>query len=853
MTTDDPTYVAFRRQHFDLTIGRLALVMVAALFVVLVVLGAVGSQLMRGMLGITETWTAYDLGAASKADALSELRAYIGMGGVVDLFHEYQMTSKASLCPDIERAIRQARANLEVYRDLSPPTSAEQRAIADIAQTLDIFAARLPQVAALATLGKPAHEVIRETAVDITPAVAALRVLDAQLSRDRAALTAANLAVITDQRNLMGMGGGVAVVLVIGLSVALVWVTRRRILRPLARLVEESQRLARRDLDLPFVWTCRDELGTLGRSLEDSRSELRTSFATIEEKTRRLTESEQRYALAAAATKDGLWDWDLITGRIYFSPRFHEMLGLAPGELGFSFDRLLTFVHPEDIALVRGAWRPPEAGGADDFTIEFRVQTTGCRTVGERQLQPGEVSWILVRGILARDAAGHGVRLAGSASCITDRKFYEQRLVHQATHDFLTGLPNRAYLIEWLRARMVAGQDRAPLALLFADLDGFKLINDSLGHGTGDRLLITVARRIEAQLAADEFVVRLGGDEFVLAVPGGESEALARAGEIDGLLRQPFLIDDMELRLTASIGVAIDDGLSTDPISLLRDADIALYRAKEHGKARTEVFNTALREAILIRHRLQNDMTRAIESGDIFLVYQPIVTVADVALVGFEALVRWRHPELGLISPVRFIPIAEETGQILPLGRYVMETAANTLKRWRAMVPAGRALSVNVNLSARQMWDEGYVSDMLAWLGSNQISGLKIEVTESMTMTNPEVALSILERFRALGIPLCMDDFGTGYSSLSYLGRFPFDVLKIDRSFITDINKLPERQRIVRGIVNLAHDLGLSVVAEGVETVAEHQVLQAIGCDYAQGYLFNRPLEEADAEALLAR
>ena len=840
MTPDDASPELARHRRFELTIGRLALVMVAALVVVLVVLAAVGSQLMRGMQGIADSWVAYDLGAASKADALSELRAYMGMGGVVDLFHAYQMTGRADLCPDIERTIARARANLDVYRDLSPPAPDEQRAIAEIARTLDIFAARLPLVAALVQLGKPAHEITKDSAVDIGPAVTALHTLDAQLSRDRAALTTANLAVITDQRNLMVVGGGVAGALVIGLCVALIWVTHRRILRPLARLVEEAQLLARRDLDRPFVWASRDELGLLGRSLEDSRTGLRASFATIEEKTRRLTESEQRYALAAAATKDGLWDWELGTGRVYFSPRFHDMLGLAAGELGGSFERLLGLVHPDDVAQVRATWQPPEGDGPDEFTIEFRAVLP----------RGGEV-FILVRGILARDGTGRAVRLAGSASDITERTFYEQRLVHQATHDFLTGLRNRAFLIDWLRERMAAGPARPPLALLFIDLDGFKVINDSLGHTVGDHLLIAVARRIEGQLAGDEFVVRLGGDEFVLAAAGDEGVALAKAGQLDAHLRQPYQIDDMELRLTASIGVAIDDGLSDDPNGLLRDADIALYCAKEHGKARTEVFNSALREAILIRHRLQNDLTRAIEDGDIFLVYQPIVTVADAGLIGFEALVRWRHPELGLISPVRFIPIAEETGQILQLGRYVMETAVGTLKRWRGLLPADRPLSVNVNLSARQMWDEAYIEDLLGWLGRNQVTGLKIEVTESMTMTNPEVALSILERFRALGIPLCMDDFGTGYSSLSYLGRFPFDVLKIDKCFITDIGTLPERQRLVRGIVSLGHDLGLSVVAEGVETTSEHQVLQAIGCDFAQGYLFARPLAVADAEALL--
>ncbi|MEI7606534.1 MAG: EAL domain-containing protein [Rhodospirillaceae bacterium] len=840
MTTDDATRETHRPRRFDLTIGRLALVMVAALVIVLGVLGVVGFQLMRGMQGIAESWSAYDLGAASKADALSELRAYMGMGGVVDLYHEYQMTGKPGLAPEIERAIARARANLEVYRDLSPPAPEEKRAITEIAHTLDVFAAHMTEVAALTALGKPVHEIARETAVDIGPAVDALHMLDSQLSRDRAALTASNLAVITNQRNLMAVGGAVAVSLVFGLCVLLVWVTQRRILRPLAQLVDEAHLLAQRDLDRPFIWTHRDELGLLGRTLEDSRSVLRSSFATIEEKTKRLTESEQRYALAAAATKDGLWDWDLATGDVYFSPRFHEMLGLAPGELGASIEPLLALVHPEDVAGVRAVWRPPAESDPEDFTIEFRAL-----------LHHGEVAWILVHGILARDDSECAVRLAGSASCITDRKFYEQRLLHQATHDYLTGLRNRSFLIDWLGERMAGNPERPPLALLFVDLDGFKVINDSLGHGVGDQLLIAVARRIEGCLAKNEFVVRLGGDEFVLVVAGGEGEAMTMAKELDALLCRPFHIDEMELRLTASIGVAIDDGLSQDPISLLRDADIALYRAKEHGKARTEVFNSALREAILIRHRLQTDMSRAIETGEIFLVYQPIVTVTDARLIGFEALVRWHHPDLGMISPVRFIPIAEETGQILPLGRYVMETAVNTLKSWRAMMPTDRHFSVNVNLSARQLWDEGYIADLLSWLGDNQISGLKIEVTESMTMTNPEVALSILERFRALGIPLCMDDFGTGYSSLSYLGRFPFDVLKIDKSFITDIGYVPERQRLVRGIVNLAHDLGLSVVAEGVETTAEHQVLQEIGCEFAQGYLFARPLSVADAEALI--
>jgi EAL domain-containing protein (putative c-di-GMP-specific phosphodiesterase class I) len=307
----------------------------------------------------------------------------------------------------------------------------------------------------------------------------------------------------------------------------------------------------------------------------------------------------------------------------------------------------------------------------------------------------------------------------------------------------------------------------------------------------------------------------------------------------------------MELRTSASIGVAIDDGLAADPVSLLRDADIALYRAKEHGRSRTEVFTTALRDAILIRHRLQTDLTRAIETKEVFLLYQPILALSGGGLIGFEALVRWRHPELGLIGPDRFIPIAEETGQILPLGRFVLEEAVSSLKRWRAQ--SGLPITVNVNLSARQMWDPAYVEDMLTWLAETGVEGLKIEVTESMTMSDPDRALAILGRFHDLGIPLCMDDFGTGYSSLSYLGRFPFDVLKIDKSFVRDLAPDSGRARLVRGIVNLAHDLGLDVVGEGVETAEEQAILTGLGCDYAQGYLFARPLPADDAESWVRR
>ncbi len=431
-----------------------------------------------------------------------------------------------------------------------------------------------------------------------------------------------------------------------------------------------------------------------------------------------------------------------------------------------------------------------------------------------------------------------------------------RRLAHQATHDPLTGLPNRAKLIEWLGERLAGGQTSA-LALLFLDLDGFKTINDSLGHSIGDKLLIAVANRLAALLQPGERVVRLGGDEFVVIVDlannqgTGGKEATDTARRVEQAFAQPYPIDGMELSISTSIGLAVDDGHATGAEDLLRDADIALYRAKDAGRGRTEVFDVALREAVLVRHRLHHDLDRAIEHQEIFVVYQPIIHLRESRLVGFEALIRWRHPELGPISPVQFIPIAEETGGIIKLGRHVLDSAARDLALLREQ--SGKPLTCNVNFSPRQMWDESHVAEMLARLARPDYAGIKIEVTESLAMSNPEVAREILQRFADLGVPLCIDDFGTGYSSLSYLGRFPFKVLKLDKSFITGITDSADQARLVKGVINLSHDLGLEVVAEGIELEDERHLLASMGCDYGQGYLFAKPLPLSEAVAFIGR
>jgi diguanylate cyclase (GGDEF)-like protein len=426
-----------------------------------------------------------------------------------------------------------------------------------------------------------------------------------------------------------------------------------------------------------------------------------------------------------------------------------------------------------------------------------------------------------------------------------------RRLAHQATHDPLTGLPNRAKLIEWLGERRVGGQTSA-LALLFLDLDGFKMINDSLGHSIGDKLLIAVGERLTALSQSGERVVRLGGDEFVVIVDLSDGkEATGTAKRIEQAFASVFAVDGMELSISTSIGIAIDDGQAANAEDLLRDADIALYRAKEAGRGRTEVFDVALREAVLVRHRLHNDLDRAIDHQEIFVVYQPILRLQEGKIAGFEALIRWRHPELGPISPVQFIPIAEETGGIIKLGRHVLDSAARDLALLREQ--SGLDLTCNVNFSPRQMWDESHVAEMLDRLARPDYAHIKIEVTESLAMTNPDSARDILLRFSALGVKLCIDDFGTGYSSLSYLGSLPFNVLKLDKSFIAGLTETGDQGRLVKGVINLAHDLGLEVVAEGIELEEERRILTAMGCDYGQGYLFAKPLPLSEAVAYVGR
>ena len=445
----------------------------------------------------------------------------------------------------------------------------------------------------------------------------------------------------------------------------------------------------------------------------------------------------------------------------------------------------------------------------------------------------------------------------GTVMDVTQRKRMEEQLLHGALHDALTGLPNRALLMERLgRALERARRDPGALcAVLTLDLDRFKFINDSLGHAQGDRLLIACARRLEAFLPAATTLARLGGDEFcVLAEDLREAgHATALADRILEALTLAFDIGGGEVYAAASIGIAFGGERSTGAGELLREADTAMHRAKAAGKGRYEVFDASMHAKAMKIMTLENDLRKALERMEFRLHYQPIVSLGDRRLIGFEALIRWPHPKLGMVPPVDFIPLAEDTGLIVPIGRWVLWQSLRQLSEWQGLFAEGRGLTMSVNLSGKQFQDPdlvGQIEGMLAEAGVEPGS-LKLEVTESAIMENPEQAAAILNGLRGKGVRLSLDDFGTGYSSLSYLHRFPFHDLKIDRSFVSKLEAGDKDAEIVKVINALAKNLGMEVVAEGIETEAQWALLHELACRYGQGYLFSKPLEDGAARKLI--
>ncbi len=563
---------------------------------------------------------------------------------------------------------------------------------------------------------------------------------------------------------------------------------------------------------------------------------------------KRLAESEERHALALQGANDGLWDWDVRADRLYFSPRWKAMIGYPEADIGDAPGEWLGRVHPDDRAGLTQALEGHLNGATQHFESEHRIQH-----------RDGSYKWMLARGIAVRDHNGRATRVVGSQTDVTDRRQAEQRLQHDALHDDLTGLPNRVLFLDRLDQAIRRGQRRQPAtcaAVLFLDLDRFKLVNDSLGHHVGDRLLIAVARRLESALRPGDTVARLGGDEFTILLEDvcDPREATVIAERVQQTLQDPFHLDGRELVVAASIGIALADP-DAAPADVMRDADVAMYRAKADGKGRHAVFDARMHELVMRRLDMESDLRHAIEDDELEVFYQPIVQAATGRIVGFEALCRWPGADGNSIEPAEFVPIADETGLIVPLGRRVLEVACRDLAEWREL-PGGAGLTIGVNVSHRQLSEPSFAAELGAALESTGLDprALRLEVRESDLAREPESTRRTLAHvLETLGVRWQIDDFGTGASSLHLLHRFPGDAIKIFGPLVSGMGHDGGSFEIVKAIVELAHNLGLEVIAEGVETAGQLEHLRVLGCEFAQGFHMSAPLAAADARALLGQ
>jgi diguanylate cyclase (GGDEF)-like protein/PAS domain S-box-containing protein len=618
----------------------------------------------------------------------------------------------------------------------------------------------------------------------------------------------------------------------------------RRITRPITRLSSVAKRISTdRDYSVRALPCGGGETGALIDSFNDMLSQIELHEITEES----LRESEERYAMAAHGANDGLWDWKLTTNRIYCSARWNQMLGYSEGHAWSDPEEWFGSIHLADRDRVRAEIAAHREGRMTEFVSEYRMGH-----------QKGGFIWILSRGIAVRDENGVAVRIAGSHTDITEGKIA----------DPLTGLANRLYFVDKLEnAIEVVRQKDGRFAVLFLDLDKFKVVNASLGHQAGDELLVEVAARLTASVrsavnsgecAGTSIVARVGGDEFAILLNNLQvcGDPGMVAGRILENLAKAIPLRNRQVFAPISIGIALSSTADT-PEELLRNADTAMYHAKVRGKARFEFFDEGMREQAVARLEIETNLRKAIDDGQLVLYYQPEISVTDQRVIGYEALVRWKHPERGLINPGEFIPVAEESDLIVLLGRWVLKEACRQMGEWQKSFILDPPLTISVNVSPRQLSDPGFVKELESILAQANLPPqyLKLEITESSIMVDPEVTIATLNELKRLQIGLQIDDFGTGYSSLSYLYRFPFDTLKIDRSFINEMaTGGTENSQVIGTIIRLAQSLGMRVVAEGVETADQLKNLTALGCDLVQGFFFSKPISpQVTATVLQAR
>jgi diguanylate cyclase (GGDEF)-like protein/PAS domain S-box-containing protein len=551
----------------------------------------------------------------------------------------------------------------------------------------------------------------------------------------------------------------------------------------------------------------------------------------------------ERQALAITGSGDIVWDWDVLRDRVVTRPDVSDPLGLAAGSLNGPARNWLPALHPDD----RDPFRT---------TLDVVLEHRRGRIQQSFRLRgaDGHYHWYSLRARPVIGSDGEIIRCVGTLVDVTEQKKAEERLLHDAIHDNLTGLPNRELFLNRLDGvvSIAKSTDSVRPSVFAIDIDRFKQVNVSLGMSAGDTILLTIARRLHRLLKPNDTLSRVAGDQFALMLLSEQDPAriAAVADAIKHAVSAPITFAKREIVLTASIGLISWTSTQNSAEDMLKDAELAMHQAKRFGGDRIEPFRPAFRSFGSDRLQFESDLRRAVERNEFRLVYQPIVRLEDRTVAGFEALLRWEHPRRGVIPPSEFIPIAESCGLIVQLGLFAMQQAADDLAGWQKFA-GDNPISVSVNLSSRQLLRRDLVSDVRSVLARSSLKPrcLRLELTESLVMDNPEQSAHVLNKLKQLGIGLSLDDFGTGYSSLAYLTRFPFDTIKIDKSFVDDSN--PKKNVLLRSMVNMAHDLGLSVVAEGVPDEESALLLRQIGCEYVQSFAFGSPMTGENAVRLL--
>ena len=571
-------------------------------------------------------------------------------------------------------------------------------------------------------------------------------------------------------------------------------------------------------------------------ALASDALEQRLYPARLAEAEKALQETNERYRLAARATQDGLWDWDLTSGQIYYSPRLRKMMGYEEEEHWATIQTWIERLHPEDASAAKENVQRLLQTTVPSFENEYRMRH-----------EDGTWRWVHNRGVAVRNEAGKLLRLTGAMRDMT----------RERTRDSLTGLETRVALINAIDQRIGRTPISKPFALLCLDLDNFKRVNDSFGADCGDDLLLEVAHRLKdaATEHRQALVARILGDEFAVLADGLSSleESTLYADQILAALQEPFSCHGQDVKLDASVGVAYCNEICSSTTQTLEDAQFAMHQAKARGGRQSAGFVASLRDKARYRLGLEADLRLALANDQVCLFYQPKIDMLSGAIVGFEALMRWKHAEHGMISPAEFIPLAEESDLIVEVGDWTLREAVRQLSLWRKAGLVDGNTTMAVNLSAKQFCDTGLCAKVQSTVDLHTVppACLDLEVTEGVLVEDAQKALQILRELKAIGIGLDLDDFGTGYSSLGYLKRFPFDTLKIDRSFVHDLVGDPDSPAIVRSILALANALRLRVVAEGVETQAQADLLVKMGCRYAQGFLFHKPRSADEITGLL--